>query len=391
MAEPKRTYLDNAATSWPKPEAVYAIVDRFQRQLGAPAGRSGYRQANEVERLVNEARRRAAELLGTDEPRRIVFTCNGTDALNLALHGLLRPGDHVITSVAEHNSVLRPLQHLQETRDVDVTHVPCDSSGLIDPDDVRRAIRPNTRLIALIHASNVTGVLQPVAAVGRVAHERGVLFLVDGAQSVGHVPINVRELGADLLAAAGHKGLLSPLGVGLLYIAPGLEEHLLPARQGGTGTESFQARQPSSLPDKYESGNHNVPGLLGLGAGVTFLQERTLHEARRHEQALTELLLAGLHAIPGVTVYGPRDPQQRVGVVSISAAGYDPQEFAMLLDTAYSIQVRAGLHCAPKMHQALGTIDTGGTVRFSLGPFNTREEIETTIQAVGELAASAPG
>jgi cysteine desulfurase family protein len=378
----KRIYLDNAATSWPKPEAVYAIVDRYQRELGAPAGRSVYREANEVERLVSDARRRVAQLLHVDDPARIVFTFNGTDSLNLALHGLLRPGDHVISSVADHNSTLRPLRYLQDARGVQFTLVGCDSAGFVDPDEIRRAIRSDTRLIALIHASNVTGALQSVADVGRLAHEHGLLFLVDAAQSVGHLPLDVAELKADLLAAPGHKGLLGPLGTGILYIGPGAEEHLTPIRQGGTGTQSDRAEQPATLPDRYESGNHNVPGILGLGAGAAYLQQRGLADIRCHDQELTERLIGRFLPIRGVTVHGPRELPRRVGVVSISVAGYDPQELAVLLDSACGIQVRAGLHCAALMHRSLGTADRGGTVRFSFGPFTTNEDIDAAAEAV---------
>lgn len=377
-----RIYLDNAATSWPKPEAVYAIVDRYQRELGAPAGRGAYREANEVERGVNEARRRVAALLHAGEPRRIVFTANGTDSLNLALHGLLRPGDHVISSVVEHNSILRPLQTLHEQREVQFTLVGCDTAGSIDPDEIRRSIRSDTRLIALIHASNVTGAIQPLADVGRLAHEHGLLFLVDAAQSVGHLPVEVDELQADLLAAPGHKGLLGPLGTGVLYIRPGVEQQLWPIRQGGTGSRSDEARQPAELPDRYESGNPNAPGILGLGAGVAYLQQRGLEDLRRHESELTSRLVARLAEIPGVTIYGPREAAQRVGVVSISVAAYDPQELAMLLDAACGVQVRAGLQCAGLLHRTLGTAAGGGTLRFSLGPFTTAADVEAAAEAV---------
>ncbi|MBC8871800.1 MAG: aminotransferase class V-fold PLP-dependent enzyme [Planctomycetes bacterium] len=388
MSPHQRIYLDNAATSWPKPESVYAIVERYLRELGAPAGRSAYREANEVERLINDARRRLADLLGAEEPSRIVFTCNCTDSLNLAMHGILREGDHVITSVVEHNSVLRPLRYLEETANVQVTRVGCSPEGIIDPDDVRAAIQPNTRLIALVHASNVTGALQPVSEIGHLARERELLYLVDAAQSVGHVPINAREIGADLLAGPGHKGLMGPLGIGFLYIAPGIEEQVRPVRQGGTGTQSVIDQQPSTMPDKYESGNHNVPAILGLGAGAAFLAERGLQEIRRHDQDLTNSLLEGIESVDGVTVHGPKELDQRVGVVSITIDGHDPQDFATMLDSAYSIQVRAGLHCAPLMHQALGTAAGGGTVRLSLGAFNTDEDVKAAVEAVREIAAA---
>jgi cysteine desulfurase family protein len=329
-----------------------------------------------------------AETIGAEEPRRIVFTGNATDALNLALHGLLRPGDHVVTSVVEHNSVLRPLRYLEQIREVQVTRVGCDRQGVIDPDEILAALRPATRLIALIHASNVTGALQPVEHVARIAKQREILLLVDAAQSLGHVPIDVRTLGADLLAAPGHKALLGPLGAGFLYIAPGVEQHLSPVRQGGTGTQSENDMQPDSLPDRYESGNHNVPGIVGLGAGLAFVRQQGIDALRRHELSLTEQLLAGLRDLPGVTVYGPSDPAHRVGVVGVTVAGWEPQDLATALDTACRVQVRAGFQCAPLLHRALGTAPRGGTVRFSLGAFNTQQHIEAAVQALTELAAT---
>lgn len=385
MVPPERIYLDNAATSWPKPEAVYAAVDRYLRQSGAPAGRSAYRQASEAERLLEDARRRLAEWIGAEEPRRVVFTCNGTDALNLALHGLLRPGDHVVTSVVEHNSVLRPLRDLELREEVAVTRVGCDAQGRIDPDEVRRAVRTSTRLIALTHASNVTGAIQPIEEVGRVAREQEILLLVDAAQSLGHIPVDVRRLGAHLLAAPGHKGLLGPLGTGLLYIAPGVEEQLLPVRQGGTGTQSQDDRQPASLPDRYESGNPNVPGILGLGAALGYLQQRGIAELQQHESQLAAQLLEGLRSMSGVTVHGPQEAENRVGVVSITVDGWEPQELAAALDSAASVQVRAGLQCAPLMHRALGTDTRGGTLRYSPGAFTTPAQIDAALRTLGEI------
>jgi selenocysteine lyase/cysteine desulfurase len=291
----------------------------------------------------------------------------------------------VISSVVEHNSVLRPLRYLEQHRDVQVTLVPCDGQGFVDPDQIRAAIRPQTRLIALVHASNVTGAVQPVEEVGRLAAQHGLRFLLDAAQTVGHLPLDVRRLGAHLVAAPGHKGLLGPLGVGFLYVAPGLEQELQPLRQGGTGTQSELDEQPASLPDRFEAGNHNVPGIAGLGAGLAYLSERGIDAVRRHDRQLLERLLEGLSQLPGVQVYGPRDLDRRLGVVSITVSGADPQELGLLLDTSYRIQVRSGLHCAPRLHRALGTADRGGTLRFSLGPFNTPEHIDATLQSLAEI------
>lgn len=384
-----RIYLDNAATSWPKPEGVYAAVDDYQRRLGAAAGRGAYREAGEVERLVADARSQVAKLIGCRDARRIIFGFNGTDVLNTALHGAIRNGDHVVTTAAEHNSVLRPLRWLAEHRNVAVTYVPCNATGMVDPDEVAAAIQHNTRLVAVVHASNVTGALQPVAEIADAAHNKGVLLLVDAAQSLGHVPIDVCQLPIDLLAAPGHKGLMGQLGTGVLYIAPGVEDQVESFRQGGTGTQSDDDVQPQSLPDKYESGNHNVPGLVGLGAAVAFLQDRGVEQVRQHEQQLTARLIAGLNELEGVSLYGPNDPEQQVGVVSFNLDDFAPQEVAGMLDASHQIQSRAGFHCAPRMHQALGTAERGGTVRLSVGLFNSPEEIDTALRAIADLASMA--
>jgi cysteine desulfurase family protein len=384
-----RIYLDNAATSWPKPAIVYEAVDRYLRSNGAPAGRGAYGEAAEVERMVADARKRVASLLGEPDPKRIIFTANGTDSLNLAIHGLLRAGDHVVTTVCEHNSVLRPLRELERHAGVAVTRVECGSNRIVDPAAFAAAITRNTKLFVLTHVSNVTGAIQPVEEVGAIAKSHGIRFLVDAAQSIGHIPVLAKQLNADLIAAPGHKGLLGPLGTGILYIAPGMEEHLRATRQGGTGTTSESDLQPETLPEKYESGNHNVPGIIGLGAALQYLTERSLDDIRRHEQQLTARLLDGFQSLKNVTIHGPRDALHQVGVVSITIDGYDPQEVATTLDAAYSIQVRSGFHCAPLMHASQGTNQQGGTVRFSIGAFNTIEQIDHAIQAVGEIAASA--
>jgi len=258
----------------------------------------------------------------------------------------------------------------------------------VDPKGIRHAIRPETRLIAMSHVSNVTGAIQPAEEVGRIAKEHNVFYLLDAAQSLGHLPIRVADLHVHVRAAPGHKGLLGPLGTGVLYIAPGAETHVEPTRWGGTGTDSDREGQPFSLPDRYESGNHNVPGIVGLGAGLAYLHARGIPSIRAHEMELTQSLAERLRQIAGVRVHGPLDPQQRSGVVSISFEGYDPQELASLLDSSFSVQVRGGLHCAPQMHRALGTAKSGGTVRFSVGAFNRLEEIDVAVQAIEEVAAS---
>jgi selenocysteine lyase/cysteine desulfurase len=277
------------------------------------------------------------------------------------------------------------LRALQDELGIQVTQVPCDEAGRVSADDVCRAVRVDTRLVAMLHASNVTGATQPVAEVGKFCRERSVLFLIDAAQSIGHLPVSVDELQADLLVAPGHKGLLGPLGTGLLYIRPGVETQLRPVRQGGTGSNSESDLQPDLLPDKYETGNLNVAGIAGLAAGIQWLEERGIAAIREHEQTLTERLRSGLRQIDRVALYGPSNPADSVGVVSITIEGYDPQEAAALLDSAFRVQVRAGLHCAPQIHKAIGTLDRGGTVRFSVGPFNTADDIDAAVNAVKEI------
>jgi cysteine desulfurase family protein len=318
-----------------------------------------------------------------------VFTFNGTDSLNLALHGLLRAGDHVITSVLEHNSVARPLRELRRTLGIEVTVVGSDASGIIDAAQIRRALRPQTKLIALIHASNVTGAIQPVADVGQIARAANVPFLIDAAQTAGHVPIDLRELSADLVACAGHKGLLGPLGTGVLYMRPGIEQQLSSLRQGGTGTRSEEDVQPEGLPDKYESGNHNAPGLVGLEAGVSWLLDQGVESIHRHEQALVRQLLEGLSSIPGVRLFGPSPEHDRVGVVSLVIDGFDPQDVGAILDQTFGVETRAGLHCAPGAHRAIGSFDSGGTVRLSVGPFTTADDVAQAIEALRAIAGAA--
>jgi cysteine desulfurase / selenocysteine lyase len=382
-----RIYLDNSATSWPKPEAVYEAVDHFQREIGAPNGRSAYREAMASNRIVERARHGAAKLVGAKSPQQIIFGFNCSDVLNIAIRGIVRPGDHVVTTVCDHNSVLRPLRALHETADVAVTYVPCDGQGYVSPDDVRAALRPNTRLVAVLHSSNVTGAIQPVEAIGRIVREHGALFLIDAAQSLGHEPIHVDTVYADLLAAPGHKGLLGPLGTGILYIRPGVEKQLAPLRYGGTGTQSEEDRQPDTLPEKYEPGNHNLPGLAGLVAALEFLESETVERIQAHQLQLARQLLDGLRDVEGLTIHGPQSTTNRTSVVSITLDGYSPQDLAAVLEASHGVQARAGLHCAPRMHDSLGTAAGGGTLRFSPGFATTTKEIDAAINAVQEVAA----
>lgn len=378
-------YLDNAATSFPKPPCVLDALSDFTQRMGASAGRGAYAEALETGALLGTARERLAALFHiTDDPRQIVFTLNATDALNLALKGWLRPGDHVITSCLEHNSVLRPLHALEQARGIQVTRVPCTADGIVRPLDIARAIRPATRLITVIHASNVLGTVTPIGEIGRLARTRGIAFLVDAAQTAGTYPIDVEQDQIDFLAFPGHKGLLGPLGTGGLYLRAGYD--LAPLREGGTGSVSEQDVQPEFLPDRYEAGSHNALGVAGLAAALGFLAEEGVATVRRQKMTLTACFLDGVRRLPGVTAYGPARVEDRVAVVSLTLDGLPPHEAAQVLDTHYGIKVRAGLHCAPLVHQAMGTFPAG-TIRFSFSVLTSIQQVEYAVHALDDLTA----
>ena len=379
-----RVYLDNAATSWPKPESVYQAIDRYQRECGVAAGRGSYRAADEVQRIVTRCRRAIARLIGAEDPGEIAFAQNCTDALNTGIHGLLRSGDHVITSAADHNSVLRPLAACQE-KGIEVSTVGLDAAGQVNLSELRDTLdQQNTRLIAITHVSNVTGVAQPIGSICELAREHDCLVLLDAAQSLGHETIDVKAHSIDMLAAPGHKGLFGPLGTGFLYIRTSLHAELFAIRQGGTGTQSELARHPDSGPAKYEAGNLNVPGIVGLEAGIDFVREHGLPESE-HLRQLTTRLVNALRKEETIEVYSPAN---RFGIVSFNLQGMDPRELAATLDSVSQIEVRAGLHCAPLMHRALGTFDLGGTVRVSFGHFSNSKEVDKLVDVIQTLIAN---
>jgi cysteine desulfurase family protein len=381
-------YFDNAATSWPKPPCVAEAMARFLAEVGANPGRAGHRLAVEAARVVYGAREAVAELFHAPDPLRVVFGANATDALNLALLGLLRPGDHVVTSSVEHNSVMRPLRAL-EAQGVAVTVVPCSAAGELDPEALEAALVPATRMIVLTHASNVCGTLLPVAEVGGLARRRGLLFLLDAAQTAGAVPIDVEAQAIDLLAFSGHKSLCGPMGTGGLVIGERVDvTALTPLKYGGTGSRSEREEQPEFLPDRCESGTPNAVGLAGLAAAVRWVQERGVERVRDHERGLTAELLAGLSAIPGALVYGPGDAGRQTATVSFNVAGLAPSEVGLRLDEEHGVLCRVGLHCSPAAHRTLGTFP-GGTVRFGLGVFNTSAEVARAVEGVRRLASEA--
>jgi cysteine desulfurase / selenocysteine lyase len=373
-------YLDNAATSYPKPEAVYQAVMHAMREIGASPGRGGHRRSLEAGRIMFQAREAAARLFCAPDSSRMLFTHSATEALNMALRGTLAAGDHVITSSMEHNSLVRPL-HLLEKQGVALTIVQAGPDGVIDPDDVRHALTPRTRMIAIGHVSNVSGTIQPIELVSAIAHEAGALFLLDAAQSAGCLPIDVVASAIDLLAVPGHKGLYGPQGTGLLYVAAHVP--LTPLLAGGTGTSSTAEEQPDSMPDGYEAGTHNLPGIAGLKAGMEFVMEQGVAAIGEHERGLVTYSMELLRGLPRVTLHTPADPALRGAVLSFTIAGTDPATVAFDLDRRFDIAVRAGLHCAPRAHRTLGTFP-GGTVRMSPGWFTTREDIDLFVEAVGK-------
>jgi len=417
MPDRPRLYFDNAATSSPKPPAVIEAMVDYATRLGGSPGRGAYHEAREAGRLVDRCRRRICEFVNGESPEHVVFTLNTSDALNMAIRGIVGPAldegrtAHIVTTELDHNSVLRPLNALIERTGgrVSQTRVAVDErTGCVRAEVVRRAIRSrsDTVLVAINHASNVTGVIQPAAEIGRVCRGEGVLFLLDAAQSLGHVPVDVQALGVDLLAFPGHKGLMGPPGTGGLYIRPGVEESLQTSREGGTGSRSDLDVQPHTMPDKYEPGSVNAMGIIGLSEGVRFLSEfrfagkTGIDAVRAHEVGLIEAMLgelgfgeaknaAGLsHDSPtvhGLTLHGPTDPAQRVGVFAFTIDGLDAHEAAGIMESEFGVLTRAGIHCAPLAHRALGS---SGALRLSLGPFLTVDDVRHATGALKEVAAS---
>jgi cysteine desulfurase family protein len=379
-------YLDNAATSWPKPEQVYRAVDSFMRETAANPGRSGHRMASAAALVIEETRLLLAGLFNVSDHQRIIFTFNCTDSLNMALKGLLKSGDHVLVDAMSHNSLVRPLNKAAR-EGVEVTYIPPDPEhGFITAASLAREVRQNTRAVAITHASNVHGVVQPLDECGSFAREHGLVFLVDAAQTAGTLPIDVQKVPIDLLAFPGHKSLLGPMGTGGLFIGPAVT--LGSFREGGTGFSSEDEEQPYELPYRFESGTANAPGIAGLGAGVKHLLEHGMEVMGQQEAELTQRLIAGLREIRGATVYHAVDKTSQAPVVSFNLEGWDPGELGVTLDQAFDIQVRSGLHCAPSTHKVLGTFPKGA-VRISVGCFNTEEDIDFTLNSIEQVVSTA--
>ncbi len=380
-------YLDNGATSFPKPEEVYVTMDRTYRRLGVNPGRSGYDICLEAGNVVDNTRKMLTEFLNGTDSNRLCFSYNSTDALNLIIFGMLRPGDHAISTTIEHNSVLRPLYHLSRDSGVEVDYVPFDDAGFVDPDDIKKKFRPNTRLVIVNHASNVVGTVQPVREIGRYCREADIPFAIDSSQSAGKIPIDMEKQFLDVVAFTGHKSLFGPMGIGGLYVREGIE--IRHTRAGGSGVRSADRAHIDEYPFHLEYGTPNVMGIAGLQAGVKWVLDKGLDEIHAQEMKLTRMLRDGLAAIPGVTLYCQDDLTDHIAVLLFNIDGMDPGDVGTLLDVDHNIACRTGLHCAPLVHEQLGTTGNRGAVRFGIGPFNTEEDIQAAIEAVKETAEFA--
>ncbi|MGA2083597.1 MAG: aminotransferase class V-fold PLP-dependent enzyme [Holophaga sp.] len=386
VPETKIIYLDNGATSFPKPEAVYAFMDSFYRHYGVNPGRSGFDLCLEAGSLVDQTRKLLCRFFGGTDSNHLVFGYNSTDALNLAISGLIKAGDHVVTTHVEHNSTLRPLWKLGQ-EGVDVDWVDFDAQGWVDPQEIIKRFKKNTTTVVMNHGSNVIGTVQDVAAVGKACRERGIRLIVDTSQTAGMVPVKLDDLGADVIAFTGHKSLMGPMGIGGMYVREGCEIAL--TRAGGTGVKSAQRGHLEEYPYRMEYGTPNLPGIAGLNAGVKWVEKHGIDAIHRHEMALWKRLRDGLRTIEGVTLYCADDVpgRERISVLSFNVDGLEAMDTGTMLDVDHNIACRTGLHCTPMVHEHLGTDKIHGAVRFGIGPFNTEAHIDAAIHGVAEIAS----
>lgn len=378
-------YLDNSATSYPKPDSVYQFMDSFYRNHGVSPGRSGFDAAIETEEIVHNARKMLCELFKGDEPNRLTFSYNASDSLNMIIMGLAEKGDHIITTMLEHNSVLRPLHHLELNGVAEVTHVPFDQNGYVDPDDIRKAIKSNTKMVVVNHSSNVIGTVQPIKEIGRICKESGVYFVVDASQSAGANPIDMKEMGIDALAFTGHKCLMGPTGIGGSYIMENFP--VRGTRFGGTGVRSAQKTHLTEFPYRMECGTLNTVGVAGLYSGTKWVLEQGIEKLHAREMELWKKLVAGVKEIENITLYCANGSENRNAVLSLNIDKFDSGDVGTMLDVDYNIACRTGLQCAPMVHEGIGTIDMHGTVRLSIGPFNTEEHVDAAIAALEDIAS----
>lgn len=384
--EERLIYFDNAATVWPKPESVYKFMDEFFRTHGVNPGRSGYDLAVEAGSMLDSTRKRLTKFFGGDEdvPSRLVFGYNVTDALNLAIPGLVAKGDHIITTNLEHNSVIRPVNHMVRDYGAEATFVPFNSQGFVEPDAIRKAIRPSTRVVIVNHGSNVLGTVQPVKEIGAICLEYDLTFVVDTAQTAGVIPINMKEMNIDVLAFTGHKALMGSMGIGGLCVRKHVE--IRQVRSGGTGVRSADPYHLEEYPWRLEYGTPNMVGVASLWAGQDWLEDHGVENVHRQEMALARKLIDGVRTIEGVELYCCDSLDNHLSTILMNLKGVDPGDVGVMLDVDHSIATRTGLHCAPLVHRQLGTEDVHGGVRFSVGAFNTEEEITTAIAAIEDIA-----
>ncbi len=382
----KIIYLDNGATSFPKPEEVYKFMDSFYREFGVSPGRSGYDLCMETGELVEITRAMMAKFFNGKDTNRLCFSYNSTDALNLIINGMLKEGDHAVTTTIEHNSVLRPLYHQYKYNGVEVDYVPFDDKGFVDPDDFPKKIKKNTKLVVVNHASNVIGTIQPIKEIGKYCREREIPFVIDSSQSVGKIPVDIEELNVDVVAFTGHKSLLGPTGIGGLYVREGIE--IKHTRAGGTGVRSVVKTHLFEYPYRLEYGTLNVIGVAGLHAGLKWIEKKGLNNIHEHEMKLTAMLRDGLKDVEGVSLYCQDDLKSHIGIFLFNIDGLEALNTGTILDVDYNIACRTGLHCAPLVHEQLGTDKIHGAVRFGIGPFNTEDHIKTAVEAVKEIAES---
>lgn len=376
-------YLDNGATSYPKPEEVYTFMDQFYRKFGVNPGRSGYDLCMEAGEVVEETRQMMTSFFNGTDPNRLCFSCNSTDALNIIIFGMLQKGDHAISTTVEHNSVLRPLYHLSQNG-VEVDLIPFDEKGFVHPDDFKDKFKENTKLVIVNHASNVIGTIQPIKEIGEICRKNGVPFAVDVSQSAGKIPVDIEKLNADIVAFTGHKSLLGPTGIGGLYVREGIE--IRHTRAGGTGVRSAVRTHLYEYPYRLEYGTHNTVGIAGLHAGIKWIQDKGMEKLHDHEMQLTTLLRDGLKDVEGITLYCQDNLMNHISIFLFNVDGFEALNTGTMLDVDYNIACRTGLHCAPLVHEQLGLIEIHGGVRFGIGPFNTEEHIRTAINAVKEIA-----
>jgi len=375
-------YLDNAATAWPKPESVHQAVTESYRKIGVNPGRSGFDMAVEAGMVLDNTRKRLTAFFGGDEdvPERLCFGYNATDALNLIIQGLLSHGDHVITTNLEHNSVIRPINHLVRDAGVEATFIPFDGAGFVDPNEIEGAIKQNTKLVIVNHGSNVLGTVQPVSEIGKVCREKGVIFAIDTAQTAGIIPINMNEMNIDVLAFTGHKALMGYMGIGGLCVRKHVD--IRQTRAGGTGVQSAYPYHLEDYPWRLEFGTPNMVGVASMNAGQDWIAETGIENIYRHEMNLARKLVQGFREITGVKIYCCDQMENHLSTVTINVDGLDAGDVGIMLDVDYNIATRTGLHCAPLVHQQIGSAEIHGGVRFSIGAFNTEAQIDTAIESI---------